>query len=111
MTEEEKKAIDFFKNQLKDTQTNYTSMYYHVENLELVLNLIEKQEKIIKEQSYTNKKKRRTLKTVRKERNKQNKIIDKMAEDIVLLRESGWLTNINNKQDAIEYYTKLVEEE
>lgn len=42
---------------------------------------------------------------------KQNKIIDKMAEDIILLREAGWLTNINNKQDAIEYYTKLAEEE
>ena len=111
MLEEEKKAIDFFKTQLKNTQTNYTSMYYYVNNLELVLNLIEKQEKIIKDQSYTNKKIRKTLKTVRKERNKQNKIIDKMAEDVVLLKESGWLTNINNKQDAIKYYTKLVKEE
>lgn len=42
---------------------------------------------------------------------KQNKIIDKMAEDIILLKECGWLTNITNKQDAIEYYIKLVEEE
>lgn len=83
LSEEEKEAIKFLKNQLKDLQTYYTSMYYKVENLELVLNLIEKQQKII----------------------------DKMAEDAVLLRESGWLTNINNKQDAIEYYIKLVEEE
>ena len=49
MSEEEKKAIDFFKTQLKNTQTNYTSMYYHVENLELVLNLIEKQQAEIEE--------------------------------------------------------------
>lgn len=42
---------------------------------------------------------------------KQNKIIDKMAEDNILLKECGWLTNITNKQDTIEFYTKLVEEE
>lgn len=83
LSEEEKKAIKYFKNRLKDVQTNYTSMYYKVDNLEILLNLIKK----------------------------QNKIIDKMAEDIILLKECGWLTNITNKQDTIEFYTKLVEEE
>lgn len=115
MTEEEKKAIDFFKNQLKDTKTNYTSMYYHVNNLELVLNLIEKQEKIIKEQSYTNKKIRRTLKTVRKERNRQNKIIDKMAEEIYNLGQKQDMRNDNitiwiDKEHILNYFTNKVKE-
>lgn len=51
-----------------------------LKSLVIVLNLLEKQDKIIKQQSYTNKKIRNKLKTVRKERNKQQKEIEQEKE-------------------------------
>lgn len=81
LSEKEKKAIEYWKRdiELYHYNTQLASEHY----AQIVLNLIEK----------------------------QNKIIDKMTEDIILLKECGWLTNITNKQDTIEFYTKLVEEE
>ena len=55
MSEEEKKAIKYFKNRLKDVQTNYTSMYYKVDNLEILLNLIEKQQAELDKEKEKNK--------------------------------------------------------
>lgn len=67
-----------------------------------LLDIIKKKNEIIKKQSYTNKKLRKTLKTVRKERNKQNKIIYKMAEQLT--------TPVHSKKWVIDYFTNKVEE-
>lgn len=77
-----------------------------------LLDIIKKKNEIIKKQSYTNKKLRKTLKTVRKERNKQNKIIYKMAER--LAEDKEWFySEFDNytKQDFIEYFANKVEED
>lgn len=102
MNEEEKSVLKTFKEGYGLTKTEER----------ILINLIEKQNTIIKRQSYTNKKLRKTLKTVRKERNKQNKIIYKMAK--MLEKDHEWFySEFDNytKQDFIEYFTKKVEED
>ena len=88
LSEEEKKAIKYFKNRLKDVQTNYTSMYYKVDNLEILLNLIGKQQAEIE---------------------KQDKMINRMAGSLlvrqVIFEEPA------SREDIINYFSKLVEEE
>lgn len=77
-----------------------------------LLDIVKKKNEIIKKQSYTNKKLRKTLKTVRKERNKQNKIIYKMAK--MLEKDHEWFySEFDNytKQDFIDYFTNKVEED
>ena len=113
MSEEEKFVI----KTLKDSQNAYIEntkikkVELSTDEAKVVLNLIEKQNIIIKRQSYTNKKLRKTLKTVRKERNKQNKIIYKMAK--MLEKDHEWFySEFDNytKQDFIDYFTNKVEE-
>lgn len=133
MSEEEKKIIEtvenFIKYYKKNEQTgnraNLDVLREECNAIEFILNKYDKQQKdiqdlldiikkkneIIKKQSYTNKKLRKTLKTVRKERNKQNKIIYKMAER--LAEDKEWFySEFDNytKQDFIEYFTNKAEE-
>lgn len=102
MSEEEESILKTFKEGYGLTKTEER----------MLINLIEKQNIIIKRQSYTNKKLRKTLKTVRKERNKQNKIIYKMAK--MLEKDHEWFySEFDNytKQDFIEYFTNKAEED
>lgn len=96
MNEEEKSVLKTFKEGYGLTKTEER----------ILINLIEKQNTIIKRQSYTNKKLRKTLKTVRKEKNKQNKIIDLMAEEIV-----NGVYKFRSKKQVINYFTNKVEED
>lgn len=110
MSEEEESIFKTFKEGYGLTKTEER----------MLINLIEKQNIIIKRQSYTNKKLRKTLKTVRKERNKQNKIIYKLAKYIASLDiDYDICSKLNKDCDQmsygeceaciIEYFTKKVE--
>lgn len=102
MSEEEKSILKTFKEGYGLTKTEER----------ILINLIEKQNTIIKRQSYTNKKIRKTLKTVRKERNKQNKIIYKMAEELVDWYMDNRISNRTiDVQYVIEKFTNKVEED
>ena len=117
MTEEEKKAIGQCNLLLNGEITLHIidddggTAYYGVVNkdynkdLEIVLNLIQKQDKIIKNQSYTNKKMKKKLDNYRKltklkertiqkqdtEINKLNNVIDDLCNDI----SKHWVENPN----------------
>lgn len=67
MTEEEQKAIK--KLEIEGTENNYLEV-------KIVLDLVDKQQETLRKQSYTNKKLRNKIKTVRKERNKLQKDIE-----------------------------------
>lgn len=47
MSEEEKKAIEYFKRRIENVRTLYTSIYFKVKNLKILLNLIDKKDKVI----------------------------------------------------------------
>ena len=123
LSEEEKKAIDKLKGRKKIGiyELIRTFKREEIENfvttrkqyIEIILNLIEKQQAEIenlKDRDYIGDLENQ-IELASDELEKKDKIIDKMAEDIILLKECGWLTNITTKQDTREFYTKLVEEE
>ena len=113
MTEEEQKAIEILDTfELRRKTKNYNKLDLNdVYASQIALNLISKQQEIIKNQSYTNKKMRNKIKTVRKERNKlkadieiKDKVIEKMGEYIkdydvnVYTGEDNWKDTKQIKQ-------------
>lgn len=46
---EEKKAIDYFKRRISNIKKAYINIYFKVEKLQLLLNLIEKQQEQLQE--------------------------------------------------------------
>ena len=99
MTEEEQKAIEYFEHKVKNKLPLYEETYINgksyrrnilqletnfteeqANKTQIILNLISKQQTIIKQQSYTNKKMRNKIKTVRKERNKLKANIEKIQD-------------------------------
>ena len=87
MSEEEKEAFEYFTyfNLARDIDDN------DIKKLEILLNLIEKQQKEIE---------------------KKNKIIDKMAE--MLVEDKEWFSSAFDnytKQDFIKHFTNLLEKE
>ena len=123
MSEEEKEAIENTKKKIEATQKGLEEGRYYGErfNLEqdikreqVLLNYIDKLQKIIKKQSYTNKKLRNKIKTVRKERNKlqkENKKIDKAADKMYeYISYYGWEdfeSNTGcNREEMVDYFYK-----
>ena len=122
MTEEEKKAIEIVKGISEDDLLNYwegPEEYYNA--IQVVLNLIQEQDRIIKNQSYTNKKMKKKLDNYRKltklkertiqkqdtEINKLNNAIDRMVKRIK--DDTEWFySDLDNKsEDEIkEYFMK-----
>lgn len=121
MTEEEKEAIEETRLVVEHfDDENYIISYRH-ENLNVLLNLIDKLQQIIKKQSYTNKKLRNKIKTVRKERNKLqkenqelkeenekiNKAADKMYEYISYYGWEDFESNTGcNREEMVDYFYK-----
>lgn len=110
LSEEEKKAIKKFEklniNHFNNETINKNDLLSYYDGI-IILNLIDKQQEIVKNQSYTNKKLRNKIKTVRKERNKlqkkldlKNKIINKMAENLS--------TDYHSKEWVIKYFEDLI---
>ena len=85
MTNEEKKAIEYFTRRIKNVKTKYTSIYFKVKYFKMLLNLIEK----------------------------QDEMINLMAEDIFETTdyEGEKIYNFKNKQEIKEYFRKRVEED
>lgn len=94
MTEEEQKVIENIEKELNkkyevvplykdfsiNSPMNIVQKHYNDTDIKIILNLISKQQEIIKNQSYTNKKMRNKIKTVRKERNKLKANIEKIQD-------------------------------
>jgi hypothetical protein len=82
MSEEEKEAIEEVKKQIEEAHNLNELNVFMTDSttLKILLNLVDKLQKIIKEQSYTNKKMRKTLKTVRKERNKLQRENERLSQ-------------------------------
>lgn len=94
MTEQEQKAIE--KLEIEGTENNYLEV-------KIVLDLVDKQQETLRKQSYTNKKLRNKIKTVRKERNKLQKDIeikDKVIDELI-----NFLLNYDIDED----YCKKIE--
>ncbi len=49
MSDEEKKVIEYFKRRIANKKTAYTSIYFKIEKLDALINLIDKQSKEIEE--------------------------------------------------------------
>ena len=120
MNEEEKKAIEYTKSELKDEKirNDYKQLtgLYGNEEIETILNLIEKQQKEIEFQKDINKtekeRHKKTEKSLKGQTQKQNKIINKMAEKLVEDKEWFYSEFDNyNQEQFIEYFTNLVEKE
>lgn len=78
-------------------------------DVDIALNLINKQQEIIKNQSYTNKKLRKKIKTIRKERNKLQKELDlkdKVIENLYSDIEYEYL-GTNYLKSLEEYYEEV----
>lgn len=117
MNEEEKQAIKYFynlratideSNMLFDEDINIKCGKEMIKQITTVLNLLEKKDEIIKNQSYTNKKMRKKLQGYRKllklkerQLQKKDKQIDLMAEDIAFSEE------INSYEDIKTYKKKI----
>jgi cysteinyl-tRNA synthetase len=94
MTDEEKMAVEYLKNYKYDNEV--------YKSIQIVLNLIEKQDKIIKQQSYTNKKMRNKLKNYRKLLKLKDKTIANFEKELARLSEKNLdLFRQNEKQDKM----------
>lgn len=84
MSEEEKKAIEKtlvetihnYEEYYKGTETILPQISEDYKNANIILNLIDTQQETLRKQSYTNKKLRNKIKTVRKERNRLQKELE-----------------------------------
>lgn len=110
---------DEFNDKLCEMNDNLGTIYTYKDIIDLeeaqkdkerklLREAINKQQEIVKNQSYTNKKLRNKIKTVRKERNKlqkkldlKNKIINKMAEKLS--------TDYHSKEWVIKHFENLIE--
>lgn len=122
MTEEGKKAIEIVKGISEDDLLNYWEGPEEPYNaIQVVLNLIQKQDRIIKNQSYTNKKMKKKLDNYRKltklkertiqkqdtEINKLKNVIDKLVKRIKY--DTEWFySDLDNKseEEIKEYFMK-----
>lgn len=90
MNEEVKKAIEYFKRRIANKKTKYTSIYFKIEKLELLFNLIEQQQKEIEEL-----KERQDYARLEKEQLLEDGISkDKIKAKIKEIENSGLLENI-----------------
>ena len=120
MSDEEKKAQDYFKRRIANKKTAYTSIYFKIEKLETILNLIEKQQKEIKElkqfkkqveeiestnfikyKNYISKDKIKTILGIENEQNDSEEIILSLLKTLV--DENNRLENIEDKKVQLEY--------
>lgn len=116
MSEEEKEAIEEVKKQIEEVHNLNELNIFMTDSttLKIILNLIDRLQKIIKKQSYTNKKLRNKIKTVRKERNKLqkenekiNKAADKMYEYISYYGWEDFESNTGcNREEMVDYFYK-----
>lgn len=110
LSEEEKKAIKKFEklniNHFNNETINKNDLLSYYDGI-IILNLINKQQEIVKNQSYTNKKLRNKIKTVKKERNKLQKKLDLKNKmiiingEIISLNKIWNISKIENKDERI----------
>ena len=90
MTEEEKKAIEIVKGISEDDLLNYWEGPEEPYNaIQIALKLIKKQDEIIKNQSYTNKKMKKKLDNYRKLVKLKNRKLEKQDTEINKLKQEN----------------------